>query len=31
LVRQPTKKMIEQQRTNATSAVKKGFKGEYLY
>jgi hypothetical protein len=29
LVRQPTKKMIEQQRTNATSAVKKGFKGEY--
>jgi len=29
LVRQPTKKMIEHQRTNATSAVKKGFKGEY--
>ncbi len=29
LVRQPTKKMIEQQRTNATSAIKKGFKGKY--
>jgi hypothetical protein len=28
LVRQPTKKMIEQQRTNATSAIKKGFKGK---
>ena len=27
LVRHTTKKMIEQQRTNATSAVKKGFKG----
>jgi hypothetical protein len=27
MVREPTKKMIEQQRTNATSAVKKGFKG----
>ena len=27
LVRQTTKKMIEQQRTNATSAIKKGFKG----
>ena len=27
LVRPTTKKMIEQQRTNATSAVKKGFKG----
>ena len=31
LVRQPTKKMIEQQRTNATSAVKKGFKGTYKH
>ena len=29
LVRQPTKKMIEQQRTNVTSAIKKGLKGEY--
>jgi hypothetical protein len=28
LMRQPTKKMIEQQRTNATSAIKKGFKGK---
>ena len=28
LVRQTTKKMIEQQRTNATSAIKKGFKGK---
>ena len=27
LVRQTTKKMIEQQRTNATLAIKKGFKG----
>ena len=27
LVRQTTKKMIEQQSTNATSAIKKGFKG----
>ena len=27
LVKQTTKKMIEQQRTNATSAIKKGFKG----
>ena len=29
LVRQTTKKMIEHQRTNATSAVKKGFRGKY--
>jgi hypothetical protein len=28
LVRQATKKMIEQQRSNATSAIKKGFKGK---
>jgi hypothetical protein len=28
LVKQTTKKMIEQQRTNATSAIKKGFKGK---
>jgi hypothetical protein len=28
LVRHTTKKMIEQQRTNATSAIKKGFKGK---
>ena len=27
LMRQPTKKMIEHQRTNATTAVKKGFRG----
>ena len=31
LVQQTTKKMIEQQRTNATSAIKKGFKGKYEY
>ena len=31
LVRQTTKKMIEQQRTNATSAIKKGFKGKLNY
>jgi hypothetical protein len=29
LVRLTTKKMIEQQRTNATSAIKKGFRGKY--
>ena len=29
MVKQPTKKMIEQQRTNATSAIKKGFRGKY--
>ena len=29
LVRQTTKKMIEQQRTNATSAIKKGFRGKH--
>jgi hypothetical protein len=29
LMKQPTRKMIEQQRTNATSAIKKGFKGMY--
>ena len=28
LVQQMTKKMIEQQRTNATSAIKKGVKGK---
>jgi hypothetical protein len=28
LVKHTTKKMIEQQRTNATSAIKKGFRGK---
>ena len=28
LVKQTTKKMIEHQRTNATSAVKRGFRGK---
>ena len=29
LMKEPTKKMIEQQCTNATSAIKKGFRGTY--